>query len=430
MSKLISKNQKGNKLQKQEALAKQKALLNAGYDLGKYGADGIWGNTSQTAWDKALVDGYTYQNGQLIKPKENKRASTYPNVHPTFGFNLSIFNRPKKTNEPKKISKSFDKKANARYLQTALKNNPFGKAYYLGKVDGDWGSGSKVAMIQSFKDAGYDQASINAMMNYVNNNIYSEEFDIKKMYALGKKKSLQPKKESIDSNSSAWDQVKNDSEFIQYLYSSGGKEASALQKILNVSNVGLNYIHGLVFPSGNTLYDAGDGTERQAVAAALYNKLHTGKAKIDDVAHVALGGMSGHSGKEFKEDEQELSLFQKLKKGIKQASTAPYHNIYGQSEDARFTEKGFESVGDNYTFNNVWEKDKVTQVLKDGEGDMGFISSAKSGYDALKSGSSLKAAMETAASNRGVNTKRHSDVTFIPQETLERWAQEYLNSKA
>jgi hypothetical protein len=45
---------------------------------------------------------------------------------------------------------------------------------------------------------------------------------------------------------------------------------------------------------------------------------------------------------------------------------------------------------------------------------MGFTSSVKSGYDALKSGSSLKAAMETAASNRGVNTKRHSDVTLIP----------------
>jgi hypothetical protein len=45
---------------------------------------------------------------------------------------------------------------------------------------------------------------------------------------------------------------------------------------------------------------------------------------------------------------------------------------------------------------------------------MSFINSVKSGYNALKSGSSLKAAMETAASNRGINTKRHPDVTLIP----------------
>jgi hypothetical protein len=32
------------------------------------------------------------------------------------------------------------------------------------------------------------------MMNYVNNNIYSEKFDIKKMYELGNKKNtLQPR---------------------------------------------------------------------------------------------------------------------------------------------------------------------------------------------------------------------------------------------
>jgi hypothetical protein len=37
------------------------------------------------------------------------------------------------------------------------------------------------------------------------------------------------------------------------------------------------------------------------------------------------------------------------------------------------------------------------------------------------------AAMETAASNRGVNTTRHSDVSLIPKETLNKWAIEYLN---
>jgi hypothetical protein len=48
-----------------------------------------------------------------------------------------------------------------------------GKVYYSGIVDGNWGKGSQAALKAAFKDAGFDNSSINAMLNYVNNNIYS-----------------------------------------------------------------------------------------------------------------------------------------------------------------------------------------------------------------------------------------------------------------
>jgi hypothetical protein len=92
---------------------------------------------------------------------------------------------------------------------------------------------------------------------------------------------------------------------------------------------------------------------------------------------------------------------------------SPYHNIYGQSADARFTENGFESYGDNYTFNNTWEGETMVKALGNGEGSMSFMDALKSGYDAHSRGTNLKAAMETAAANRGVNTARHSDLENV-----------------
>lgn len=46
----------------------QTQLLEAGYDLGKYGADGKWGKVSQTALDKALSEGYKLEGNKLVKP--------------------------------------------------------------------------------------------------------------------------------------------------------------------------------------------------------------------------------------------------------------------------------------------------------------------------------------------------------------------------
>jgi hypothetical protein len=111
--------------------------------------------------------------------------------------------------------------------------------------------------------------------------------------------------------------------------------------------------------------------------------------------------------------------------------SSPYHNVYGQSADARFTERGFESVGDGYTYNNVWHGknskgvDQVVSVMGDGEGTASLGESYQAYRSSRDSGNSVKAAMETAATVRGVNTSRHSDVSFVPQDTLEEWAKEY-----
>jgi hypothetical protein len=134
-----------------------------------------------------------------------------------------------------------------------------------------------------------------------------------------------------------------------------------------------------------------------------------------------------HSGEEFREKHVDPNKSGKFTMYIKQAAKAPYHNIYGQSADARFTDKGFESTGDNYTYNNVWEGQKVIDQIPDGEGTYSLYEAIKSGKDSYDNGSSLKAAMETAASLRGVNTKRHKDVTLIPKKRLNKWAKEYLD---
>jgi hypothetical protein len=52
-------------------------LLARGYNLGKWGADGVWGNASQAAYDKALTDGWVYENGELVKPVSRSSSASY-----------------------------------------------------------------------------------------------------------------------------------------------------------------------------------------------------------------------------------------------------------------------------------------------------------------------------------------------------------------
>lgn len=219
-----------------------------------------------------------------------------------------------------------------------------------------------------------------------------------------------------------WELVKDDPNFAQWLYTSGGEGSG--RRLANLINVGGNYVMGMINPDGKTVFNLGQGLQRQVVGAALYNKQH-GKTGITDQTHRALGGLSGkHSGEEFRENTNIGGYFD-------QAMSSPYHNVYGQSADARFTERGFESVGDNYTYNNVWHGknskgvDKVVTVMGDGEGTASLGESYQAFRSSLDSGNSVKAVMETAATVRGVNTSRHQDVSFVPQDTLEEWAKEY-----
>ena len=219
-----------------------------------------------------------------------------------------------------------------------------------------------------------------------------------------------------------WELVKDDPNFAQWLYTSGGQGSG--RRLANLINVGGNYVVGMLNPDGKTVFNLGQGLQRQAVAAALYGQQH-GITGIKDRAHSALGGLNGkHSGEEFRENTDTGGY-------ISQAMSSPYHNVYGQSSDARFTERGFESVGDGYTYNNVWHGknseglDKVVAVMGDGEGTASLGESYQAYKSSRESGNSMKAAMETAASVRGVNTSRHSDVSFVPQDMLEKWAKEY-----
>ena len=63
---------------KNNAKTVQQQLLNLGYNLGNYGADGKWGNTSQAAFDQAIKDGYSFKNGVFISNKPILKPKTPP----------------------------------------------------------------------------------------------------------------------------------------------------------------------------------------------------------------------------------------------------------------------------------------------------------------------------------------------------------------
>ena len=235
-----------------------------------------------------------------------------------------------------------------------------------------------------------------------------------------------------NSDKTTFDNVKQNQDFIDWLYKSGGEKAPLVRRINNFHNVAGNYVVGLLNPHGRTMFDLGEGTERQAVAASLYNLVNGGDGSITDSAHSALGGKHGDSGSSFHgQNSDDKGFFGKVFDQFVNAINLPYHNIYGQSAGTGFDKDGFYSRGDNYTFNNVWGKKPngkvgVVQELGDGEGDSSLYSSIKAGVEAKKAGvEGIQPIMETIAALRGVDTKRHSDVTNISTEQLNKWAREY-----
>lgn len=235
-----------------------------------------------------------------------------------------------------------------------------------------------------------------------------------------------------NSDKTTFDDVKQNQDFIDWLYKSGGEKAPLVRRINNFHNVAGNYVVGLLNPHGSTMFDLGEGTERQAVAASLHNLANGGDGSITDSAHSALGGEHGDSGSSFHgQNSDDKGFWEKVSDQFVNAINLPYHNIYGQSAGTGFDKDGFYSRGDNYTFNNVWGKKPngkvgVVQVLGDGEGNSSLYSSIKAGIDAKKAGvKGIQPIMETVAALRGVDTKRHSDVTNVSSEQLNKWAREY-----
>jgi hypothetical protein len=56
------------------AKAIQEQLIEAKFNVGKWGADGIWGKASQTALEEAKANGYRLVKGKLVKPESPKAA--------------------------------------------------------------------------------------------------------------------------------------------------------------------------------------------------------------------------------------------------------------------------------------------------------------------------------------------------------------------
>lgn len=56
----------------------QEQLIAEKFNLGKWGADGVWGKASQAALDKALAAGYTLVKGRLAKPASSAKPELTP----------------------------------------------------------------------------------------------------------------------------------------------------------------------------------------------------------------------------------------------------------------------------------------------------------------------------------------------------------------
>lgn len=65
---------------KKNAESIQKQLMRAGYNVGKTGADGKWGKSSQAALDKALAEGYVLKDGKLTNPNIRVAQPANPGV--------------------------------------------------------------------------------------------------------------------------------------------------------------------------------------------------------------------------------------------------------------------------------------------------------------------------------------------------------------
>lgn len=59
---------------KANAKSMQEQLIKAGYNVGRTGADGMWGKNSQAALDKALAEGYTVRGGKLVTANPKAQA--------------------------------------------------------------------------------------------------------------------------------------------------------------------------------------------------------------------------------------------------------------------------------------------------------------------------------------------------------------------
>lgn len=184
-----------------------------------------------------------------------------------------------------------------------------------------------------------------------------------------------------------------------------------LKRVMQGIHAGMQYPLGLINPDRKV--GLTEGGRRQMVAAAY------GDGAITDTDHQRLGYMTGHSGKEFREETSIPGYFTQL-------MDSPYHNVFGQSSSVKH-EDGYYPYNDNYDFNNQWRGNKVIGIYDARKGTRGTGTL----WDALKefkesraASTKLKPAMESAAAIRGVNgTYRKSAV--VSNEDMEDYMNEY-----
>ena len=208
------------------------------------------------------------------------------------------------------------------------------------------------------------------------------------------------------------------------IYRSGG--TGFFRRVGNLAAVTGNLINGFISPKGSNAF-LSEGARRQMLGAAIHpdSQDKTGtKGSITDEDHLALGGIQEHSGEEFRRG----SGFGDY---LDQMMTAPYHNIFGQTAQTKQPD-GTYFVGANkdnpdaYTYNNYWNGNKVTKVYGNGEGTGSLIDAIKAFNEARKSKASIKAALETAASVRGVNVQaKEKGKNVVTLDDINNYYDEY-----
>lgn len=132
----------------------QQQLIDAKFNLGKWGADGVWGKTSQAALDKALAAGYTLVNGRLIKPTSSAKPeltskSSVRRVFESMG-NMALGSMGAYSAGIKSNAKEPAKKPTEKDLQEQL----IKVGYNVGRTgaDGKWGKNSQAALDKALAD--------------------------------------------------------------------------------------------------------------------------------------------------------------------------------------------------------------------------------------------------------------------------------------
>lgn len=92
---------------KDNAASIQEQLIAEKYNVGKWGADGKWGRSSQAALDQALADGYQLKNGKLVKPQLIPRNSAIAGNSTDAAVMQALSSEPRsdvKPDQPSKVS--------------------------------------------------------------------------------------------------------------------------------------------------------------------------------------------------------------------------------------------------------------------------------------------------------------------------------------